>query len=358
MHFPNNNYPAQTFTQNPSYTAARVAGRTLSNQLPFTAPPNHLGMVYPPPQANWSYKAMQLGNQGCGVDQDFSLTMRAHLKLRGNKIPRTQPQPIGKRKREMNPLRTEHAKRIKAEGHLFHCETCEQNLVLVDFGNRTQEKLLRGMTKGLSCRACHQKKNLPNKNSQRKSRILNAHLRKPKPLEVVLIFAAEHANAIMELKKKELRRFGLNYGVRFKMDEYTEGALERIGRVKGLPDKVSEAIKELSRMKTEIKGGRLHWMDFCIEQTNLGGIVGRGGSQINKIREESKAEVKIKGSPRLPNSSCVRMKIVGTEQNFGKAVSMAMERFHKNRVPIKMPYIPQAPVVPASEAHIKLENRF
>merc|ERR1719334_394533 len=129
------------------------------------------------------------------------------IKIEGNQMAFSPQQPVAKRKREMNPLRTEHAKRIKAEGHLFHCETCQQNLVLVDFGNRTQEKLLRGMTKGLSCRACHQKKNLPNKNSQRKSRILNAHLRKPKPLEVVLIFAAEHANAIMK-KKVALRKFG------------------------------------------------------------------------------------------------------------------------------------------------------
>lgn len=323
MQHPGANYPSEPYNH---FSTSMMAGQYAAPITPtVTLPPTptpHTGMFYPPPQGNWSYNKMQQGS---------------HVPF----VPIKRP--LLKRRRELNPLRTERAKRVKAEGHVFRCETCEQDLVLVDFGNRTQEKLLRGMRKGLSCRACHEKNNIPNRKSQKKQRILNAYLRKPKPLEVVLIFIAGHANAIMEDKRKELLSLGWKFGVTFKMDKYIDGALERIGRVTGSPEKAGEAIKELARMKTEINGGKLLQMDFCIEETNLGGIVGRGGSNINKIRQESKAEVIIKGVPRLPNSSCVRMKICGTVENFGKAMTMVMERFHKNRVPIQIPYIPKAP---------------
>jgi len=254
------------------------------------------------------------------------------------------PQPrvkTVKRKRELNPLRTERAKRIKQQGCLFKCTTCEKSLVLTDFGNRTQEKLLRGIRAGLSCRECHSKKTKPTENSKKKKG--NNRPKKPKPIEVVMIFGADHANAMVSERRKEVRELSLKTGTSFKMEPYNEGAKERIGKVFGPPDRVVKAIQGLAKIKTEINGGKLHFLDFCIEQTNLGGIVGRCGVRINKIREESKAEVVIKGVPRLPESSCVRMKVCGTEQNFNKAMVLVMERFTKNRVPIMDPYIPKAP---------------
>lgn len=309
----NPNFPAQPYNQFSQHVPV-AAGQFIQASYPQ---PQQPVLVYPQ-QGNWKYNEMQ--------HQNILVT------------DRVKP---GKRKRELNPLRTERAKRLKESGCLFKCSTCEKMLILTCFGNRTQEKLLKGIREGLSCRECNTKRNLPNENSQKKHRIVNAHLRKPKALEVILIFQASHGNTMMTQRKKEVTTLSLRTGTKFRMKPYNEGAKERIGSVYGPPNRVVQTIQGLAKIKTEINGGKLHFLDFCIEQTNLGGIVGRGGSKINKIREESKAEVIIKGSPRLPGSSCVRMKICGTEQNFNKAVELVVERFTKNRAPIKQPYIPK-----------------
>jgi len=182
------------------------------------------------------------------------------------------------------------SQQIASQGITFVCFTCKKDLPFSSYGNRVRARLVKGV-QDQTCKECHSKTNQPN--SKKRRRLNNGKRRKmPKPITAVMILEVKEAELLTEKEEDWLN------------------------------------------------------VDFSVENDNLGCVVGRGGSVIKRIREDSKAEVTAFSNEFLLDSSCVRLNVAGTTENFDKAIVEIVGCFCESRKPTKIPYVPKPPAAP------------
>jgi len=233
------------------------------------------------------------------------------------------------------------SQQIASQGITFVCFTCKKDLPFSSYGNRVRARLVKGV-QDQTCKECHSKTNQPN--SKKRRRLNNGKRRKmPKPITAVMILEVKEAELLTEKKRRGISRV---FGAKVKLLPHIEGALEQICELTGYPSTVVGAIQEVARLKKREKEEDWLNVDFSVENDNLGCVVGRGGSVIKRIREDSKAEVTAFSNEFLLDSSCVRLNVAGTTENFDKAIVEIVGCFCESRKPTKIPYVPKPPAAP------------
>jgi len=235
------------------------------------------------------------------------------------------------------------SQQIINQGKTFVCFTCKRDLPFESYGNRVRARLVKG-AKDQTCKECHSKTNQP---SWKKLRKLNNRKKRkmPRPITAVVILEVKEAQLLTEEKQRTISR---KTGAKVKLLSHIKGALEQICELSGYPNTVINAIQEVARFKTGKE--KKDWLnvDFSVENDNLGCVVGRGGSVIKKIREDSQAEVTAFSNEFLADSSCVRLSIAGEKEAFDKAIVGVVGCFCEGRKRTKIPYVPRPPKEPAA----------
>jgi len=267
--------------------------------------------------------------------------------------PPPPPQQIGKRRyshKSTSKIRGDYIRNrsawIRQQNKLFECTKCKKSLPFDDYGKRTREKLVGG-SGGEVCRKCRSTENKLQVGSKKwKKRLRHGTLdggwkkkKKPKPFTLTLLLKQGDVEKLQMLKANELKTFTKKTKATFVIDPLNANAIERTGRLTGTVPNLTVAVKHLARLFAEVKRCSRHHIEFCVENENVGCLVGSGGTKVNAIREETGATVRI-GQSCLPGSSCVRVRIYGQDDQFTAAIDRAIRQMSEGRKPTVIPYHP------------------
>lgn len=238
------------------------------------------------------------------------------------------------------------SKQLRLQETLFTCTKCKQALKFDDYGKRTRERLVGGSTDEI-CRNCRLKETVLTVGSKKwkkrkRGGTLNGgwkRTKKPKAFTLVVLLKAEDALRLEMLKRKEINNFFKITKVTLVIDPLNEGAIERTCSLKGILANMSVAVKMLGKLIAEVKEYKQHHIEFCVENENVGCLVGTGGVKIKSIREGTGATIRI-AKVCLPASTCVRVKVKGYHEQFRNAVDRVIRQLSEGRKPTVMMYKP------------------
>ena len=184
------------------------------------------------------------------------------------------------------------SEQLRLRETLFTCTKCKLALKFDNYGKRTRERIVGGST-GEICRNCRLKETVLTVGSKKwkkrkREGTLNGgwkRTKKPKAFTLVVLLKAEDALKLEMLKPKEMRNFFRITKVKLVIDPLNYGAIERTCSLVGILADMIEAVKLLGKLIAEVKEYTHHHIDFCVENENVGCLVGTGGVKIKSIRQ-------------------------------------------------------------------------
>jgi len=124
-------------------------------------------------------------------------------------------------------------------------------------------------------------------------------------------------------------------GARINIPKQIMGAQERIAELSGTVEEVTRAIQliasSLSQERPEIT--------VLAESKNLGAVIGKGGSTINQIRDDTGAKIDIR-KECIGNSSQKEIRFFGDTESVHRAIESVVQHLAEGNNQVRVPYVP------------------
>jgi len=154
-------------------------------------------------------------------------------------------------------------------------------------------------------------------------------------LQVGLLLMNRDVGQVMGKGGQKIKAIRAESGARVNIGSLIPNSAERIGDVRGSIKEVSVAVQMLATSISEDRPS----ITLLAESRNLGGVIGKGGATINKIRTESNANVDI-GRECLGDSSQKDIRIEGDAQAVSQAIHSIVTHLAEGTSQVRVPYQP------------------
>jgi len=124
-------------------------------------------------------------------------------------------------------------------------------------------------------------------------------------------------------------------GARVNVQNLIPNAFERIADVTGGVEQVSQAVQMIASSLSQDQP----YITLLAESRNLGPVIGKGGSTINQIRNDTRADVNIAKECK-GGSSQKEIRISGTSDAVLQAVDAIIKLLAEGTSPVRVPYVP------------------
>jgi len=164
----------------------------------------------------------------------------------------------------------------------------------------------------------------------------NKRMRTDQPeLEVGLLLMHKDVGLIMGKGGEKIKSIRKESGARVNIEALIPNSPERIGDVKGNYEQVSKAVQLIATCICKERPA----ITLLAESRNLGGVIGKGGGTIKKIRTETQAKVEI-GRECLGDSTQKEIQIEGMPETVSQAIGLVMKYLAEGTSPVRVPYEP------------------
>jgi len=124
-------------------------------------------------------------------------------------------------------------------------------------------------------------------------------------------------------------------GARVNVQNLIPNAFERIADVTGGVEQVSQAVQMIATSLSE----SAPCITLLAESRNLGPVIGKGGSTINQIRNDTRANVSISKECK-GNSSQKEIRISGNPEGVFQAIDSVVKLLAEGTSHVRVPYVP------------------
>jgi len=154
-------------------------------------------------------------------------------------------------------------------------------------------------------------------------------------LELGLLLMNRDVGLIIGKGGNNIKSIRSDSGARVNIPDHFPGSQERIAEISGVVEDVSRAIQMIASSLSEDRP------EVCIlaESKNLGSVIGKGGSTINKIRDDTQARIDIE-KECLGNSTQKEIRISGDAKNVHNAIDIVVQHLADGTSPVRVPYVP------------------
>jgi len=154
-------------------------------------------------------------------------------------------------------------------------------------------------------------------------------------LELGLLLMNRDVGLIIGKGGNNIKTIRNDSGARVNIPDHFPGSQERIAEISGVVEDVSQAIQMIASSLSEDRP------EVCIlaESKNLGSVIGKGGSIINKIRDDTQARIDI-DKECLGNSTQKEIRISGDAKNVHNAIDIVVQHLADGTSPVRVPYVP------------------
>jgi len=154
-------------------------------------------------------------------------------------------------------------------------------------------------------------------------------------LEVTLLLMNKDVGQVIGKGGEKITHIRESSGAVVKIPKLIESSHERTATVSGSIEEVSTAILMIANIISEENP----MISLLAEHRNLGPVIGKQGVNINRIREETQANVHIE-SAFLPNSTQKEIRISGDSNAFSEAVKAVVGNLAEGKSRVRLPYVP------------------
>jgi len=154
-------------------------------------------------------------------------------------------------------------------------------------------------------------------------------------LELALLLFNRDVGHVIGKGGEKIKSIRSETGARINIQTQVPGVAERITDVSGTVEEVTRAIQLIASSLSEDRPE----ITILAERRNLGAVIGKGGSTINEIRNDTGAKIDIQ-KQCIGNSSQKEIRFYGDTESVHRAIEAVVQQLAEGTSPVQIPYMP------------------